>query len=216
MNLYFISGLGADKRIFQNLVLPDTFKVHYIEWLTVNPEETMASYCMRLSKQIDPDKPFSLLGMSFGGVVAIEMSKIVSPVQTVLISSYCFKYEVPRLYIFIGKMKLYKLLPTRFLLKPNNFVFRLFGAYNPAVKNLLINILQDTDPKFFEWSVNQLFLWNNLWKPKNMLRIHGTADKILPYKTSMGAIPVEGGEHLMVYNKSEVVSDILKKNLMTD
>jgi pimeloyl-ACP methyl ester carboxylesterase len=214
MNLYFISGLGADKRIFQNLVLPDTFKIHYIEWLTVSENESMESYCKRLSNQIDQEKPFSLIGLSFGGVIAIELSKFLSPVQTVLISSFCFKKEVPWFYILIGKSRIYKILPPGMLLKPNNIAFRLFGAYKPEMKNLLKNIFEDTDPAFFEWAIRQLFSWDNHWKPANLLRIHGTADKILPYKEMMKAIPVKDGEHLMVYSKSAIVSQILTEKLL--
>jgi pimeloyl-ACP methyl ester carboxylesterase len=213
MNLYFISGLGADKRIFQKLVLPEAFAIHYIDWLPVSKNESLEIYCRRLSEKIDTSQPFSLVGLSFGGVIATEMSKFLSPVQTVLISSFCLKQEVPRFYVFLSDTGLYKLLPIRLLLKPNHFVFRLFGAYKPGIKDLLKNILQDTDPDFFHWAVNQLFSWDNNWKPDNLVRIHGTADKVLPYKSNMDAIPVEGGEHLMVYNKWEIVSEILEEKL---
>jgi pimeloyl-ACP methyl ester carboxylesterase len=214
MNLYFISGLGADKRIFQNLVLPEVFKIYYIEWVAVSENESMESYCKRLSSQINQQEPFSLVGLSFGGVIATELSKFLSPVQTVLISSFCSKKEVPWFYILLGNSGIYKILPPRFLLKPNNIAFRLFGAYKPEIKNLLTNILEDTDPEFFEWAIRQLFSWDNHWKPENLLRIHGTADKILPYKKIMNAIPVKEGEHLMVYSKSAIVSQILAENLL--
>ena len=215
MNLYFISGLGADKRIFQNLVLPESFKIYYIEWLPVTKNESMDSYCRRLSTQINQQEPFTLVGLSFGGVIAIELSKFLSPVQTVLISSFCFKKEVPWYYILLGESRIYKILPPRMLLRPNNIAFRLFGAYKPEVKNLLKNIFEDTDPVFFEWAIRQLFSWDNHWKPANLVRIHGTADKILPYKDIMKAIPVKDGEHLMVYSKSAIVSQILTENLHT-
>jgi pimeloyl-ACP methyl ester carboxylesterase len=214
MNLYFISGLGADKRIFQNLVLPEVFKIHYIEWVPVSENETMESYCKCLSAQINQQEPFSLLGLSFGGVIAIEMSKFLSPVQTVLISSFCFKKEVPWYYVLLGESRIYKILPPRLLLRPNNIAFRLFGAYKPEIKNLLRHIFQDTDPAFFEWAIRQLFSWDNHWKPSNLLRIHGTADKILPYKEIMNAIAVKDGEHLMVYSKSAIISRILKEKLL--
>jgi len=213
MNLYFISGLGADKRIFQNLVLPEVFKIYYIEWMAVSENESMESYCRRLSSQINQQEPFSLVGLSFGGVIAIELSKILSPVQTVLISSYCFKKEVPWFYILLGESGIYKILRPRMLLRPNNIAFRLFGAYKPEIKNLLKNIFEDTDPDFFEWAIRQLFSWDNHWEPPNLLRIHGTADKILPYKKIMKAIPVKDGEHLMVYSKSAIVSQILTEHL---
>jgi hypothetical protein len=214
MNLYFISGLGADKRVFQKLVLPESFSIQYIDWVPVLKKETLESYCRRLSEQIDFSQPFSLVGLSFGGIIMVEMSKFLSPVQTVMISSFCLKKEVPRFYTFLSETRLYKLLPTQILLKQNHFIFRLFGAYNPAAKELLKQILQDTDPDFFRWALFQLFSWDNEWKPNNLLRIHGTADKILPYKTNMHAIPVEGGEHLMVYGKWEIVSGILSEKLL--
>jgi len=216
MNLYFISGLGADKRIFQKLVLPEHFVVHYIDWLPVANNESLTNYCRRLSEVIDTSRPFSLVGLSFGGVVAIEMSKFLSPVQTVLISSFCLKKEVPRFYAFLSNTGLYKLLPMRLLLKPNHFVFRMFGAYKPGIKELLKNILQDTDPEFFHWAVFRLFSWEHNWKPDNLVRIHGTTDRVLPYKVNMNAIPVKGGEHLMVYSKCEVVSAILAEKLKAE
>ncbi len=214
MNLYFISGLGADKRIFEKLKLPEVFSIHHIEWLPVLKKESLEHYCRRLSEQIDGSCPFSLVGLSFGGIIATEMSKFLKPEQTVLISSFCLKQEVSKFYVFLSDSGLYKLLPTRIFLKPNHFVYRLFGAYKPATKKLLQNILEDTDPEFFHWALNQLFSWNNDWIPPNLIRIHGTADKVLPYKTNMQAIPVEGGEHLMVYSKSEIVSEILTEKLL--
>jgi hypothetical protein len=132
----------------------------------------------------------------------------------VLISSFCFKKEVPWFYILLGESRIYKILPPRLLLRPNNIAFRLFGAYKPEIKNLLKNIFEDTDPAFFEWAIRQLFSWDNHWTPAKLIRIHGTADKILPYKEIMNAIPVKDGEHLMVYSKSAIVSRILTEKLL--
>jgi pimeloyl-ACP methyl ester carboxylesterase len=213
MNLYFISGLGADKRVFQKLILPDIFRIHHIEWLPVSGDETMENYCRLLSRQIDMTRPYILVGLSFGGVIAIRMSKFLNPVQTVIISSYCFTREIPKFYIFLARTKIYRLLPARILLKPNHLVFRLFGATDPAKKKMLIAVLEDTDPDFFRWAIKQLFMLDNDWKPASFLHIHGTADKILPFKFNMDAIPVEGGEHLMVYSKAEEVSAILSDHL---
>jgi len=64
--------------------------------------------------------------------------------------------------------------------------------------------------------VLKLFSWENDWKPENLVRIHGTADRVLPYKPNMDAIPVEGGEHLMVYSKCEIVSAILAEKLKAE
>src|SRR5450432_61053 len=214
MNLYFVSGLGADKRIFQKLKLGDEWIVHHVEWVPVRDDETLETYCRSLSDQIDRTKPFILVGLSFGGIIAIQLAKFLSPVQTVIISSFCLKEEVSRHYIFLGTTRTFRLLPVRFLLKPNKIIFRMFGANNPEEKNLLTQILLDTDAKFFRWAIYQLFSWENEWKPASFLHIHGTADKILHYRSNMAAIPVKGGQHLMVYNRAGEVSRILNDHLL--
>jgi pimeloyl-ACP methyl ester carboxylesterase len=213
MDLYFISGLGADKRVFQKLILPDIFIIHHIVWAPVSEGDSMEMYCKELSRQIDQTRPFILIGLSFGGIVALQISKILKPVQTVIISSYCFRNEIPKFYIFLAKTRIYRIIPSRFLLRPNKFVFRLFGANEPMKKKMLTSILEDTDPIFFRWAVKQLFTINNDWKPESFLHIHGTADKILPIHPNMKAIEVQGGEHLMVYSKADEVSEILGRYL---
>jgi pimeloyl-ACP methyl ester carboxylesterase len=212
MNLYFISGLGADERIFGKLKLPDHFTIHHIHWITVSENESVKDYCSRLSDQIDQSSPFTLVGVSFGGIIAIELSRILKPLQTIIISSFCFKQEVPSVYIYMSKIRFHR-LPTEILLRPNKFIFWLFGVKNADEKELLSNILKDTDRNFFRWAINQLFTWDNTWKPEGLIHIHGKSDKILPYKKIMDAIPVEDGEHLMVYSKAEIVSQILVDNL---
>jgi pimeloyl-ACP methyl ester carboxylesterase len=213
MNLYFISGLGADKRVFRKLKLPDEFTIHHIEWASVEGNPSLEAYCKLLSEQIDQSKPFTLIGMSFGGIIAIELSKKLSPVQTIIISSFCYQKEVPKGYIILGKLRLHRLLPVSFLLKPNTMLYRIFGVDRPDEKQLLKHILQSTDPRFFRWALKQLFSWKNDYQPASFIHIHGTEDKILPYRANMNAIPVKSGGHLMVYDKAEEVSEILKDQL---
>jgi pimeloyl-ACP methyl ester carboxylesterase len=215
MDLYFISGLGADKRVFQKIELPAVFRIRYIEWSPVSKKDSISDYCRSLVRQIDQTRPFSLIGVSFGGIVAIELSKISKPVQTIIISSFLNKEELSGFYRVLNKLNLRHFIPVRLLLTPNTILYSIFGMFHKDGKQLLKNILQDTDPEFFRWAINQLFKWDNTWTPKSFLHIHGTDDKILPYRLNMRAIPVEGGTHLMVYSKAEMVSRILEENLLT-
>jgi pimeloyl-ACP methyl ester carboxylesterase len=214
MNLYFISGLGADKRVFQRLTIPEPFIIHHVDWVPVDPEETLSQYCFKLIDQINLSEPFTLIGLSFGGIVAIELSRKIKPVQTVLISSISRPEEVGKTYTVLGKLKLQKIIPVRYFLKPSRILFRLFGAHTSEEKTLLKNILLDTDPVFFQWALNRMFSWENEWKPGSLVHIHGTCDKILPYNENMQAIKIEGGEHLMVFSRANEVSEILLKHLL--
>ena len=75
--------------------------------------------------------------------------------------------------------------------------------------------MNDTDPHFYRRAIKQLFSWDNSWKPEGIIHIHGTANKIISFSTNTDAISVEGGEHLMVYSKAEIVSCLLEQNLNT-
>jgi hypothetical protein len=59
MNVYFISGLGADKRVFQNLNIDPKFNVINIEWIDPKRKETIEDYAGRLISQIDTDETLS-------------------------------------------------------------------------------------------------------------------------------------------------------------
>jgi pimeloyl-ACP methyl ester carboxylesterase len=71
MNAYFISGLGADKRIFSKLKLNEKINIIHIDWITHNKNESLAAYAERLSNVIDITQPFALVGVSFGGMIAV-------------------------------------------------------------------------------------------------------------------------------------------------
>src|SRR6478735_6112289 len=81
--VYFISGLAADERLFHNLQLPENIKIKYLPWLEPEKAESMNSYCRRLAAPIDTNSGFVLVGLSFGGMAAIEMNKFLRPRKTV-------------------------------------------------------------------------------------------------------------------------------------
>lgn len=115
MKIYGISGLGADERVFKFLNLK--FEFVPISWIEPLKNETIENYSKRLSKIIDSKKDFCLIGVSFGGLIAVEISKILNPKLTILISSAHTKDELRPIYRWFGKTKLIKIIPT-FLFDP--------------------------------------------------------------------------------------------------
>ena len=81
-----------------------------MEWIDPFPNETIEAYAKRLSEGIDQNQPFVLIGLSFGGMVAVEIAKITLPVCTIQISSVDHRDELPKLYRFIGKTGITRLL----------------------------------------------------------------------------------------------------------
>lgn len=85
--IYFISGLGADRRAFSKLIFSEHFPMIHLDWISPEPNESLRSYASRLALEIDSSNPFYLVGLSFGGMLATEIAKELNPIHTFLISS---------------------------------------------------------------------------------------------------------------------------------
>jgi hypothetical protein len=132
LTLNFISGLGADERVFQFLNLIDSEK-NYIEWIEPFKNETIENYVKRLSLQIDTSKTNILICVSFGGLIGIELSKILKFEKIIIISSVKNRSEIPFYYQIVGKLKFYRLIPAS-LLKSYNFVISFFSELLSILK----------------------------------------------------------------------------------
>jgi pimeloyl-ACP methyl ester carboxylesterase len=210
-DLYLFSGLGADKRIFQRLDLSG-YSVNYIDWNIPLEDETIEHYASRLLSQITTPKP-TLIGLSFGGIMAIEVAKQVETEKVILISSIKSGNEVPFYYRWMARAGIHKHIPSGFF-KNTNFVTNwLFGSVTPFDQQLLKEILSETNPKFFAWALDQIIQWKNQTIPRNLVHIHGTGDRILPIRFSGYDIVVEKGGHFMTLNKAEEINRILRLQL---
>jgi pimeloyl-ACP methyl ester carboxylesterase len=207
--------LGADKRIFSKLKLNAKINIIHIDWIAPNKNESLATYAQRLSKVIDITQTFALIGVSFGGMIAVEMAKILKPITTVIISSTMFGAQLPALYRFAGKLRLLKLIPAQLLKSSNRLTQNYyFGTRSSDEKILLSEIIRDTDPYFLKWAIGSILSWKNEIRPERIYHIHGTNDKILYAKTARPDFVIENGTHFMVYQNAEEISDIIDKLLL--
>jgi len=216
MNAYFISGLGADKRIFSKLKLNEKINIIHIDWIDPKQNETLATYAARLSGVIDTSQPFALVGVSFGGMIAIEIAKILAPVVTVIISSTMISSQLPGLYRFAGKLGLLKFIPAKILKSSNKLTQNYyFGTRLGSEKILLGKIIKDTDPYFLKWAIGSILSWKNETRPERTCHIHGTHDKILYSKAAQPDFIIENGTHFMVYQDAAKISGIIDHILET-
>jgi pimeloyl-ACP methyl ester carboxylesterase len=215
MNAYFISGLGADKRIFSKLKLDEKINIIHLDWITPNKNESLAAYAERLSKVIDITQPFVLVGVSFGGMIAVEIAKILKPVTTIIISSTMLSTQLPALYRFASKLKLLKLIPAKLLKSSNKLTQNYyFGTRSSSEKTLLSKIIKDTDPYFLKWAIGSILSWKNGNRPERIYHIHGTNDKILYSKNAQPDFVIQNGTHFMVYQNAEEISGIIDRIIL--
>ncbi|MBE5318834.1 alpha/beta hydrolase [Pedobacter sp. MR2016-19] len=212
MNTYFISGLGADKRIFSKLKLDEKINIIHIDWINPVKNESLSAYAERLSKVIDKSQPFALVGVSFGGMIAVEIAKVLKPITTVIISSTMLSTQLPTLYCIAGKLRLLNFIPARLLKSSNKLTQNYyFGTRSSSEKTLLSKIIKDTDPYFLKWAIGSILSWENKVKPERIFQIHGTNDKILYSKKATPDFVIENGTHFMVYQNAAEISGIIDK-----
>ena len=207
MTIYGISGLGADERVFQYLELSQ--KIEPIRWIKPKDGETIQSYARRLADQIKDDE-FILIAVSFGGLVAVELNKILKPKLTILISSADTKDDLRTIYRLIGQTNVIKFIPSQLLNPPRTLMYWLFGAKN---KKLLCEILDDTDLGFTKWAIMQLTTWTNTSRTARLIKIHGTKDKLIAYQPDIQTLAIENGEHFMIVDKAKEISQILEEKI---
>ena len=213
VNLYFISGLGVDERAFQKLKLSPNFTVHYLRWIKPLKNETITSYAKRLAIEIDQSRPFALIGLSFGGMLASEINQFVQPVKTIIISSAANQTELPWYIRCIRFVPLYKLMTKQMLIEPNRVFYYVMGIKTEDEKKLMKTLLADMDIELLKWSIQIITTWRSKASIENLVHIHGDADKLLPINSTKTDHVIKGGEHFMIYSKAEEISELLNRLL---
>lgn len=205
MKIYAFAGLGADKRVFNRLKIEAEIKT--VDWIQPKINEDLADYTRRMIEPLDFSEPFCFLGVSFGGMIAIEASKIKTPEKTILISSVEVASELPKIYQLAGKVGIVDWIPQQ-LMKPPKFVLPfLFGT---SEKDLIKNIVDQTDPGFLKWASHEITQWDNARRLKNCFKIVGSSDKLIPAVSGDNTFTVQGGEHFMIVDKANEISEIIK------
>jgi len=144
--IYILSGLGVDKRVF-NLIDFGENRIEYIDWLMPVFNESIENYAKRISSAVKDKEPI-LIGLSFGGIIATEIAKIIRTKHVIYVSSAKSYDELPFYYRLIGKLKLHQIIPTSFLKSSNLLTYWFFGVSSDREKRLLKRILNDTDSLF--------------------------------------------------------------------
>lgn len=206
--VYFISGLGADKRVFSFLDLSFCEPV-FIDWIQPLPHESLQGYALRLRNQI-PDEYPVIVGISFGGMLVTEMAKADSNIRGIIISSNKTSAEFPA-WLRIGKyLPVYKWSPatiSKSIMLMNTWIIAGRKKEHKAIQK---QIIRESDMKFVNWAISSILHWKNNTVPANIVHIHGTSDKLLPYRLVKADHTIKNGSHTMTLDKHTELSALLK------
>ena len=213
MKVYFISGLAADRRIFKNIRLHDEFDIVHLDWIPPLQNEDLRHYALRLAERIDTNEEFALVGLSMGGMIAVEIANHLPVHSTIIISSVPLSSHLPFYFRLGARLYIHKFIPIR-LLKNAAIAKRLFTTETKEDKTILKQIIRESDPVFIKWALTAILEWDNRKIPENLVHIHGSRDEILLMRFTKPTHVITKAGHLMVVNRSEEINEILKAVLV--
>jgi pimeloyl-ACP methyl ester carboxylesterase len=212
--VYFMPGLAASPMIFERIKLPeDQFEMVFLEWEIPLDRETLQDYAKRISLRITHENPV-LVGVSFGGILVQEISKVIPVRKTIIISSAKCNKEFPRRFKIAKKTGAYKMLPLKLLLNVEKLAKYSFGPKINERLKLYEKFLSVRDLKYLNWAIEQIMLWDRSEPDENVIHIHGDADEIFPPQYIKNFIPVKGGTHIMIINKFRWLNENLPKIIL--
>jgi len=208
-------GMSANSLIFEKIKFPSHFSLHYLNWISPKIEESLENYAKRFSALIMHDDPV-LIGVSFGGVLVQEISKIIKVKKLIIISSVKSNKELPSHMRFGKATKSYKLLPIKWI---NDFESLISFVLGPKIKRrveLYRKYLSVRDQNYLSWSIRELIEWKQDKPLKDVIHIHGSNDLIFPKIFLKDFIELPKGDHAMILKRANWINkkipEIIMKN----
>ena len=211
MKLYVISGLGADKKVFENINFPEKFsEIIFIEWLMPDVNESFQNYAKRMSEPINKDEKFCLLGYSFGGIMVQEINKLKPAEKIVILGSIKSDKEMSVTFHLAKKSRIFTKIPESYFgektVKSYAFFRKLFDPKNPKLWQYFVV----QNPTYLKWSINKILEWKSDENPK-VVQILADKDIVFPPKNSKPDYIIKNGTHLFPVTRHKEVSKILEE-----
>jgi pimeloyl-ACP methyl ester carboxylesterase len=209
--IYSLSGLGADEKVFSNLKI-EGYQLKVIDWIDPLKNETIEAYALRMIGFINEEKPI-LMGLSFGGIMSIEIAKQIPVKKIILISSIKTKHELPLWMRLVAKTRLHKLYSMKSYRITRPFQNFFLGATTISEKAMANAYRKNAQTGYVKWAVDKVLNWKNETIPQNLYHIHGNTDKMFPVKKAQPHAIIVKGQHLMVMNKAAEISSLINQYL---
>jgi pimeloyl-ACP methyl ester carboxylesterase len=201
--------LASDEKVFSKLTL-EGYSLVLLPWITPLKNESIATYAKRMAEPIKEPLPI-IIGLSFGGMISIEIAKLIPVKQLIIISSIKTKAELPLWMKLCGLLQLNKIVPLKqykFLEPIQN---KRLGVTNQEERALANYYRNNFSMPILHWSINQILNWQNATIAAPLTHIHGSIDKMFPIQKISNCIVIEGGGHFMIMNRAKEVSTEIKK-----
>ena len=213
-HIYFVPGMAANSKIFEHIQLDKNYyECHFLEWkIPTSKDESIEAYAQRMCDEI-PHKNPVLIGVSFGGIMVQEMSKIISAKKVIIISSVKSNLEFPKRLKLAAMTKVYKLFPGKLIENLDSYIDYFLGDFQQKKIDAYKKYMSVRNATYLHWAIYSVLHWKQSEPLANTFHIHGTNDSIFPLKHLLNYIKIEDGTHAMILTKGKKISIEIDKIL---
>ncbi len=212
--LYLMPGLGASPKIFELLKFPNSFVVKHLSWISPFKNEKLSSYAIRMSKLIKHENPI-LIGVSFGGILVQEVSKVINCEKVIIISSLKSNKELPIHMKVTKHTKVHKFIPFKWIGNIENLALFVFGDSIKLRVDLYKKYLSHRDPEYLSWAYNALVNWEQESNNQSIIHIHGMKDNIFPIRKIKKPFIKIKGSHAIILTQANWFNNNLPKLILS-
>jgi pimeloyl-ACP methyl ester carboxylesterase len=201
--LILLPGMMADNRLlaaqqsaFSNVIVPS--------WPEHHSSDTIVSFAERMAGTLRPIGPCVVGGVSFGGIVALELARHLDSSGCILISSIRSPREMP--------FRLRILRPMGFLPQPafNALAFAAAGLFRSSMRRgAKRRSNQMLASPFFSWATRATLRWRGCEPGVPIAQIHGDSDLTFPVGLTRPDQVVDDAGHMLVATHSEIVNEFI-------
>ncbi|MEZ6094624.1 MAG: alpha/beta hydrolase [Pirellulaceae bacterium] len=207
--IILLPGMNRDHRIFDR-ILPLLPTAAVVDWIPPKKHEPIEAYTTRFSRTLMNDEPIVVCGVSFGGIIARELTWRINAISCVLISSVRSPCELPP-WIRAGRVA-----PPRcaeILLNAAGTVASRWPQRIASPATFRARKLAGKSGEWYRWAVAAVLGW----KPSKHVErvpsfhIHGNRDSTFPIRYVNPDTTIGGGGHVLTLTHCGEVATILKR-----
>lgn len=210
MRVFLITGFALDKRAFEFLDLPGDLYFS-VDLIPVQKGESLKEYASRLAKEMGLAPGDVIGGVSLGGMLALEMARIVDVKGVILIASATHPRFIRKRFKVWAPLAPYVpefVISRIFTLIPR--ILALQKMLTPEGQALLTDIMGRFPPSMLKAFPKLIVQWPGCKPPENYIHIHSEGDWLIRPNGELVTLKIlPGKNHLITVSHPQVVRDLV-------
>ncbi len=211
--LVLFPGLGASEKLFDRYNFGKR-KVIVINFSVPEKNETLKEYSRRIAKDIPQNEELIFIGVSFGGILAQEISGFISVQKIFLISSIKSPDEMPVYFKWAKVFPWMLSLPPSWLKNAGVMLSEVFTSRSKEELKIFNAFVQGANPDVISFGIRQTLQWQPEKQHPDIIHIHGSHDLVFPIRNIKADYIIPNGSHFMIIQRYKEINRVI--NMLID